>query len=153
MQLRARGGLWFEEVVASAFVRAGADEVRVGVKWGWPKAVRMLLEQKHAARQVHKDEVDIIARFRRRFFVASCKSYTPQRLAAATREVEAVASRSVGRFAVPLLVVPWLPADTIAANHEQNEGALLLDVAALSDAAAVGRALERLWARRSTLAV
>jgi Holliday junction resolvase len=93
------GGFWFERVVARRFAEAGAEEVRINVKWAWPNDVQAY---------GHRDEVDVIARFGSSFFVISCKAGRRKRFKITTEahNVEAVASRCIGRMAVPLLVLP-----------------------------------------------
>ena len=96
---RQYGGYWFEIMAANAFLSAGADEVRHNVKWDWPQ---------HGQLGGTMDEVDVIARFGTRFLAVSCKAGKNVSIAKARREIEAVAKSKLGRFAIPILVRPFV---------------------------------------------
>lgn len=146
--LKPQGGYWFERVVAACFVAAEADEVRVGVRWAWPPESLPPTKHRLAA---FRDEVDIVARFGPRFFVASCKVGSQTTLAAAAREIEAVASRLVGRLVVPLVIKPWIDPLQIQKRRTIRQGAAFLDLAALCDPNRARQTLHELWSARSTL--
>jgi hypothetical protein len=112
------GGYWLELVVARRCMAAGADEVRGGVKWAW---------QDGGVR----DEVDVLARFGHLYFVMSCKAGRVQTLLRPTREIEAVALRTMGRFAVPVLVRPVATTHAMARTAQEEPRAAVLSLASL----------------------
>lgn len=146
--LNPRGGYWFERVVASAFVAVRADEVRVGVRWAWPP--NTLPPTKHSLAAFRAD-VDVVARFGPRFFVVSCKVGQRPTLASAAREVEAVASKLVGRLVVPLVVRPRIDPAKIEERRRSRQGAAYLDLALLCDPDRLEEILHEIWSARSTL--
>ncbi len=147
-ELNPRGGYWFERVVAACFVKAGADEVRVGVRWAWPPESLPRTKHRKAA---FRAEVDVVARFGPRFFVASCKVGRQPRLTAAAREIEAVASRLVGRLVVPLVIRPWIDQARVEERRRIRQGAAFLDLSALCNPTQLRQTLHELWAARGTL--
>lgn len=133
LPLDVNDGAWFEQLVAESFAAAGADEVRRNVKWAWPErfAPRRNGERMHW----HRDETDVVARFGPRFVVVSCKAgkFKPR---ADAREVAAVASMGCGRFALPVLAVPFRPAG-LGDVLPGPGGAVWLDLTVLADPAAL----------------
>jgi hypothetical protein len=147
-ELNPQGGYWFEKVVASAFVAAGADDVRVGVRWAWPPGSLPPTEHRLAA---FREDADVVARFGHRFFVVSCKVGSKPTLAAAAREYEAKALRCVGRLAVPLVIRPRIDRARIEERWKIRQGAAYLDLASLCEPDQLRRTLHELWSARSTL--
>jgi len=93
-----KGGGWLEQVVAAAFVNAGAEEVYLNLKWAWPPGVRV-------PRNGPRAELDIAARIGPSIFAVSCK-LRAQNLSVRKQaaEVEAMARIHFGRFAIPVAV-------------------------------------------------
>lgn len=96
--------------MAAALVLAGADEVRLNLKWGWPPDAQ-------GRSPGVRDELDVAARFGGQLFAVSCKlrapNVTPRKQAV---EVEAVARTCLGRFAVPVVVRVRLPSRPLPAK-------------------------------------
>jgi hypothetical protein len=137
-----KGGFWLEQVVAAALVKAGADEVRLNLKWDWPPG-------ELASEGGPRDELDVAARFGLHIFAFSCKlkcESIPLRRQGA--EVESVARTCLGRFAVPVTVRVRAPKNLTAGAPRQ--GAVFFDLAAVV-AADFGDRLKAVAAARRTL--
>jgi hypothetical protein len=146
--LDPEGGYWFERVVAAALVAAGADEVRVGVRWAWPPGAVPPTEHWKAA---FRDEADVVTRFGPRFFVISCKVGSKPSHARVARDVEAVALRCVGRLAVPLVIRPWIDPAILEERKKISRGAAFLHLPSLCEPEQLRQTLNELWSVRSTL--
>jgi hypothetical protein len=146
--LDPKGGYWFERVVAAAFVAAGMDEVRVGVRWAWPPEAVPPIDHRKAA---FRDEADLVARLGPRFFVVSCKVGRKLSYAQVAREVEAVTLRCVGRLAVPLVIRSWIDPATIEERKKISRGAAFLHLPSLCEPDQLRQTLHELWSVRSTL--
>lgn len=131
-------GLWWERVVAHAFLAAGADEVFCGVRWEWAEESSI------------RDEVDVVARFGHRFVAVSCKSGERHPVRRTIAEIEAVAYSCLGRFAVPLVVCPILE-DERSEQLEGGQGAVVLGLRHVADADLLGKTLQKLFELRTTL--
>lgn len=153
--LPLEGGFWLEPVVGRLMALAGADEVRVGMKWSWPPEIRRHLQtvlRDHGqarARVPHRVELDVAARFGHRLVAASCKSYMPRNLGIGRREVEAVALGGLGRFALPVLVVPSMPEDR---DLLATRGAPVFPLADVLKPPVLRERLDQAFRSRSTLA-
>jgi Holliday junction resolvase len=147
-ELDPRGGHWFEKVVASTLVAAGANAVRVGVKVAWPAGAR---PETPEGRSEFKDDADVIARFGHRFVVVECKLGRSTTLASAARKVEAVASRAIGRLAIPLVVRPQIRRTLVEERLRVKQGAAFLDLAHLADPSGLLGTLQQIWAARRML--
>jgi hypothetical protein len=112
-----KGGGWLEQVVAAAFVNAGAQEVYLNLKWAWPPGMEV-------PQNGFRAELDIAARIGPAVFAVSCKlraqNLTLRKLAA---EIEAVARTHFGQFAIPVVVRVRL-----APNQPPEKGAVLFDL-------------------------
>ncbi len=150
--LPREGGYWLEQVVGHLVAQAGADEVRTGLKWAWPAEVRNYLKSVLGdahGRIPHRAELDVAARFGHRLVAISCKSYVPSAIATPRREVEAVAAGGLGRFALPVLVVPTRPKTQ---RTMSTTGAQVLALGDVMKAATLRERLEQAFRSRSTLA-
>lgn len=166
-KIRPRGGFWFEDLVASRLASIGADEVRIGLKFRWPRDVEEKLRQRlnptagGQEREPFKDEIDVVARFGHRFCVVSCKTgeeFDSQRgnawsarLTAEARATRGVTVLGIDRFALPIVAHPrpYPAAERDAIERSWN--VLLLDMVTLSDDDALRAALDRGWRARSTV--
>jgi hypothetical protein len=137
VQIDRVGGYWFECLVGAAFLDAGADEVRVGVKWQWPK------------RAEPRAEADVLVRWEYWFLAVSCKVGRVQ-LGQALREIEALASSGVGRFAIPILVKPRTDPQAIEQSLQAKKGAVLLDLQIIADRERLKETIERIIRVRRT---
>jgi hypothetical protein len=138
-------GGWFEQLVAALFAAAGASEVRCNIKWAW---LRPCEPDGHVevVPLAQRTEVDVVARFGPRFVVASCKTGKlrdpatvrqpgePLALDEAFREIEAVAAMGFGRFAIPVLAVPWFRGDLTRA-WRPRQGVAPIDLSILKEPA------------------
>lgn len=131
------GGYWFEFLVGAALLDAGADEVRVGVKWQWPK------------RAEPRTDADVLVRWGYWFLAVSCKVGSV-RLGPALREIEAVASSGVGRFAIPILAKPRTDPTAIKDSLQARKGAVLLDLQIIVDPERLRETIERIVRVRRT---
>lgn len=68
------GGQWFEELVGYQFLQAGAETVSVRVRVGWGDESQRILEKRHDHQVSHRNDIDVIARFKGKYFMISCKS-------------------------------------------------------------------------------
>lgn len=155
-QLASAGGFWFEAVVAHAFVGAGADEVRLNMRWAWPREIVDHLRKSGTLRpgeRVHRRELDVAARFGHQVVCVSCKTGNPDpdRLEVQRREIEAVAAGSFGRMAVPILVLPNPAAELVAASRRDPRRAIVLGLADIVSGEDLRGALESVFRKRSTL--
>ncbi len=132
-------GTWFEEVVAMALQAAGADEVRMGMKWA----------RQGGNNAAFLDEIDVAARFRHRYVAVECKTgiagFTLRPL---KRGIEARARR-LGRLTLPILVLP-----TVSGHHrkealQQRQGAVILGLADVADPRRLRAHLDAIWHARS----
>ena len=124
------GGHWFEAMVASAFLEAGAKEARVGVKWGQPRGAS-------------EAEADVVVRWGHRYLVVETKvgQTTQSDMRASVLKLRAVASARIGGQAVSLLVAP-VPVAV--------EGVSCLTIADLAEPDVLCRRVEEILASLST---
>lgn len=139
-------GFWLKELVANAILRAGADEVRTGIRWAWPKDVLAHL-RRLGYRRPHRSEIDVVGRFGHRVLCISCKTGPNVSLRAARREVEAVALGGFGRMAVSIVVRPMVE----LAPVEKSPEASVLAVADLVVPSGLRSKLHTIFESRSTL--
>jgi hypothetical protein len=137
-----QGGYWFELLVATAFLAAGADEVHRGVQWDWPKKRQF---------KTAMTEVDVLARFKHRFIAISCKIGGDEKIVQPKREIEAVARAGMGRFCIPILARPKVSDYIIGQSVESNRGAVVLDLRYMDNPEALYSTLERIFKKRSTV--
>lgn len=130
-------GNWLEWVTAGAFMDAGAEEVRVGIRWTFPDSREPM------------NEADVAARVGKRMFVVEGKSArtgTGGRVKAGRIQVEAVAPQGFGSYAIPVVVRPRVDPVLFRKQLDAKRGALLMDLALLADAECfketIGRVLE-----------
>ncbi len=90
---------WFEELLGYAFLKCGADDVRVRIKLDRDKKVKEHLTNKYG-RAEPLSEIDVVARFGAKYYCISCKSGKKHKFASG--EIHAV-SKIFGRYAIPLL--------------------------------------------------
>jgi hypothetical protein len=134
-----------EEVVAWAFHTAGADEVRLGVRWRHPDGAVAGSDE-----EPHRDEIDVVARFAHRFVAVECKSGSVN-LPATMRQHAARTHRCLGRLAIPVVLVPRAEVDRTVLPEQ----CLLWDLRQVAGAAALRAALDdavRWVARRGSSA-
>ncbi len=92
--------LWFEPVVGTALLDAGADEVICNIQWKWHTGNRQL---------GFRDELDVAALFGTKPVLVSCKTYLGrnEKLEKDMLEIEYIASSLFGNFVgQPILAVP-----------------------------------------------
>lgn len=143
-----KGGFWFEGVVAALLRRAGACDVRVGMRVQWPT----LRAKPYPDGTIRfKDDIDVVARLHDALFAVSCKTGQSTPMSKDARETAAVAEQSIGRFAIPLLVRPVLPPEA-ARYRDATTGAAALAIAELVDADNLAMRLTALARVRSTIA-
>lgn len=143
---KPKDGYWFERLVADAFLRAGADEVVASVRWSFRDEMQQFLEAKHRG-PVHKDDVDVAARFGTRTAAISCKARRELKPHFRS-EIEALAEQKFGRFCLPILADLALGR---ASSVVPSRGCAHVDLALLSDPPALRRWLDQVFAARSTI--
>jgi len=92
--------LWFEPVVGTALLEAGADEVICNIQWKWHTGNRQL---------GFRDELDVATRFGTKLVLVSCKTYLGrnEKLEKDLLEIEYIASSLFGSIVgKPILAVP-----------------------------------------------
>jgi len=147
-KLSLSGGRWFEKVVAICFVQAGAEEVRVNLKWAWPKGTRVITPG--GVEDTWRDEVDVIARFGHRFVAVSC-TIDNEAANAKARAVAPVADRGLGRFAIPVVVLPRVAPARVRESLDAKQGAVFLDLGIVADPLELRNNLRTIWSQRRTL--
>ncbi|MBV5341461.1 MAG: hypothetical protein J0665_18220 [Deltaproteobacteria bacterium] len=109
--------LWLEPMVAASFLAAGADEVVCNLQWTW--------DSQHL-KEYFRDEQDVVALFGSKIYVISCKTALPkEKKDRPFWEVEYNASHFFGRFAVPVIAVPF----SVQTGSELRHGQLTKDKA------------------------
>lgn len=142
--IAVKHGFWFEDVVAQLLLRAGADEIRIGTKFPWPRDLHVTKPGSHLT------ELDVLARFGSHFFCASCKAVRGG-WSQDARNTEAETGTYLGRFAMPLIIRPWLD-PSMRANHEfPKSGAAFMDLRDMLDPDSLRARLDKIWKVRSTL--
>lgn len=103
-----KGGFWFEKVVGFAALKAGADDVRVGVKTAWSSTTEAFLMSKHSSgpdtesdKQFMTD-IDVVVKKGINYYAISCKATEARELEQTTDEAVAFAS-VLSRFVVPMV--------------------------------------------------
>lgn len=132
-EVKTVGGYWLEMLTAHAFLSAGADQARYGVKWSWPEGIEAKLRSREQTFRTFKDDVDVLARFQHSFVAASCKAGRVEGRGPACREIEAIAQAGMGRFCVPVLVQPRIQDRAIDLSLKDPRRAALLDLRYLAD--------------------
>lgn len=158
------GGGWFELLAAQALLAAGADEVRLNLRWSWPPDYVAYLERIRPPddrARPHRRELDVAARFGHQVVALSCKTgrvgmppgtlriTEPLRLA--RREIEAVARGSFGRMAAPVLAHPKPEPDVVEEGDADRRRAIVVALADLGDPEQLRAKLEAAFRARSTL--
>lgn len=118
------GGNWLEWVTAGAFMDAGAEEVRVGIRWMFPDSREPM------------NEADVAARVGKRMFVVegkSARTRTGGKVKAGRIQVEAVAPQGFGSYAIPVVARPRVDPALFNQQLDARRGALLIDLALLAD--------------------
>ncbi|MCM0755104.1 hypothetical protein M7784_07560 [Desulfovibrio aminophilus] len=95
-----KGGIWFERIVGYAMLSAGADHVRVRTRTGWSEATRAHLAEKHGSAG-HKSDIDVVACWRGRFYLVSCKAGAVKAVNQVCMESSSMA-KLVSRFTIPM---------------------------------------------------
>ncbi len=152
--VRGDGGFWLEQLVAHAFVKAGADEVRLNVVWAWPKVyVEQLIRGGFFApgTRPFRREVDGVARFGSQIVVVECKTGDPLHLPTHRRAIEATAAAGFGRLAVPVLVYPRPRPELVAQGLAERNRAVVLGLAEIAHPGRLRARLEEVFQARSTL--
>jgi hypothetical protein len=101
IQFQITGGQWFEELVGYQFLRAGADAVSVRVRVSWSDAAQSVLESRYE-HVTHRNDIDVIARFKGKYFMISCKSGNKSGVGKECELAEFHAN-TVAHFAVPMV--------------------------------------------------
>jgi len=135
------GGFWMEEVVAAGLAKSGCSEVIVGLKW------------QRTQEQIPRGELDVVARRAsprdHEVLAVSCKVAVTGSLAKMRREVEGLASFGLGRFTLPVVVVP-VARNNMEQTVRASRGAVVLSLAAVLDERNLARTLDLAFqARRS----
>ncbi|MDI6797404.1 MAG: hypothetical protein QMD09_10685, partial [Desulfatibacillaceae bacterium] len=95
-------GLWLEEVIAGAFLAAGAEkitDIRAGMRWAWSKKQTKKFKTDIDIAMIWKGSKKGVA------MGVSCKLVVPKdKLEEARAEIVAEARANFGRFALPVLV-------------------------------------------------
>jgi len=95
------GGQWFEELVGYQLLQAGAEAVSVRVRVGWSDASQSKLETLHDHVK-HRNDIDVIARFKGKYFMISCKSGNKVKVGKEC-ELAEFHAKTVAHFAVPMV--------------------------------------------------
>jgi hypothetical protein len=111
-------------MVATSLLVAGADEVACNLQWAW--------ENKKGKKDGFRDELDVVARFGNKIVVVSCKTGLGK-----TKkdrhfwEVDYMANRFFGRFAIPIVAMPIFVEATSELRHGETikgeDGERILD--------------------------
>lgn len=123
-QKESEGGFWFEQLAAHSILGAGADEAQVGVEWAWPEEI-----SKKAQREIHKNEIDVLAKFGHRFVAISCKA-GKRSLSREKSEISSV-SKNMGNFCIPILAVPLIKQQR--KDPLEDDRVKMMDLETLSD--------------------
>jgi len=116
--------LWLEPMVAASLLAAGADEVVCNLQWAWGN--------KRQSKDFFRDEQDVVARFGNKIVVVSCKTgLGKEKKDRHFWEVEHMATRFFGRFAIPIVAVPIFVDATSELRHGESlkgvDGEKILD--------------------------
>lgn len=108
-QWTLEGGEWFERLIGYVLLKCGADDVRVRMRMQWrPETLDYLKNKIHQKdgenADPFKEDHDVVARFKGRYYLISCKAKgkkgtKPDFL---TREAQAFA-HTIDRFCIPML--------------------------------------------------
>jgi hypothetical protein len=116
--------LWLEPMVAASLLAAGADELVCNLQWAW--------EGKRQHKDFFRDEQDVVARFGNKIVVVSCKTgLGKEKKDRHFWEVDYMANRFFGRFAIPIVAVPILVEAASELRHGETikgeDGERILD--------------------------
>lgn len=100
-EFQISGGQWFEELVGYQFLQAGAEAASVRIRVAWSAATQSILEKLYG-RATHKNDIDVIARFKGKYFMISCKSGQISGVVKECKRAEFHAN-TVAHFAVPMV--------------------------------------------------
>lgn len=97
------GGEWFERLIGYLMLQCGADNVRVRMRMSWSEDTQQLLEKRHQ-NSIHRDDIDVIARFKDRYYLISCKAAKKDNdtVDSVAKEAHAFAY-TFGRFCIPVV--------------------------------------------------
>lgn len=98
---RLNGGEWFELLIGYVMLNCGADDVRVRIRTRQSEEIEEKV-LKYEKKTPHKDDIDVVARFKNQYFVISCKATEKKSIAKYSQEAKAF-SHIFGRFVQPML--------------------------------------------------
>lgn len=98
-----RGGEWFEKLAGVAFLRAGADHVRVRMRLPWnEKNERKIFEKHNIHERPHRLDLDVVATWNGDTILVSCKSSPKETVKPAAQEALHTGA-NLGRFSLRML--------------------------------------------------
>ncbi len=128
-------GQWLEQAAAVAFLKAGAAEALLNLKWPWLREA------------TSRAELDVVFRYGAAFFAAECKTGDWGRADVVKIEAQA---RNLGRSCVPVLVCPR-PRALVEKSVRSHRGVLFLGWNDLLDTARLQTILECAVRSRSAI--
>lgn len=99
------GGEWFERLIGYVLLECGADDVRVRVRMKWrPKTQKRIKGNLEKGTGVFKEDIDVVARFKGRYYLISCKAGKKADAGIDDISREAMTfAHTIDRFCIPMV--------------------------------------------------
>ncbi len=111
-------GEWFEELTGYVLILGGAEHVQIRTRLEWREQIKALVEKSYGTKSF-KDDMDVLARVKGRYYLVSCKATVKKQVQKVANEAKAMA-HLIDRFCIPM--VCFLNFDDDPENFLRCEG-------------------------------